>query len=33
MCYHDCGVIINPMIVEGQVHGGATQGLGKAFHE
>jgi carbon-monoxide dehydrogenase large subunit len=29
----DCGVIINPMIVEGQVHGGVAQGLGEAFHE
>lgn len=29
----DCGVIINPMIVEGQVHGGVAQGLGEAFCE
>jgi carbon-monoxide dehydrogenase large subunit len=29
----DCGVIINPMIVEGQVHGGVAQGLGEAFTE
>ncbi|HEV8342079.1 MAG TPA: xanthine dehydrogenase family protein molybdopterin-binding subunit [Candidatus Binatia bacterium] len=29
----DCGVIINPMIVEGQVHGGVAQGLGEAFRE
>ena len=29
----DCGVILNPMIVEGQVHGGVAQGLGEAFHE
>jgi carbon-monoxide dehydrogenase large subunit len=29
----DCGVIINPMIVAGQVHGGVAQGLGEAFHE
>ncbi len=29
----DCGVIINPMLVEGQVHGGVAQGLGEAFHE
>ena len=26
----DCGVRINPMIVEGQVHGGAAQGIGYA---
>ncbi|MBI4525250.1 MAG: xanthine dehydrogenase family protein molybdopterin-binding subunit [Deltaproteobacteria bacterium] len=29
----DCGVIINPMIVEAQIHGGLTQGLGQAFRE
>ena len=29
----DCGVVLNPMIVEGQVHGGVAQGLGEAFHE
>src|ERR1043165_6198870 len=29
----DCGVIINPMIVEGQIHGGVAQGLGEAFLE
>ncbi len=29
----DCGVIINPMIVEGQVHGGVAQGLGEAICE
>ena len=27
----DCGNIINPMIVEGQIHGGLTEGLGIAF--
>ncbi len=26
----DCGVVINPMIVEGQIHGGVAQGLGEA---
>jgi carbon-monoxide dehydrogenase large subunit len=30
---HDCGVVINPMLVEGQVTGGAVQGLGGAFLE
>ncbi|MGE5270804.1 MAG: xanthine dehydrogenase family protein molybdopterin-binding subunit [Thiohalocapsa sp.] len=25
---HDCGVVVNPMLVEGQVMGGAAQGLG-----
>jgi aerobic carbon-monoxide dehydrogenase large subunit len=29
----DCGVIVNPMIVEGQVHGGVAQGLGEALLE
>jgi carbon-monoxide dehydrogenase large subunit len=29
----DCGVIINPMIVEGQIHGGVAQGLGEALRE
>jgi carbon-monoxide dehydrogenase large subunit len=29
----DCGVIINPMIVEGQVHGSVMQGLGSALLE
>jgi carbon-monoxide dehydrogenase large subunit len=29
----DCGVIINPMIVEGQVHGGLAQGVGQALGE
>src|SRR6202165_5289098 len=30
---HDCGVIINPNIVEGQIHGGVAQGIGGAFYE
>lgn len=30
---HDCGTIINPAIVEGQVLGGAVQGLGGALLE
>ncbi len=29
----DCGTIINPMIVEGQVHGGIVQGLAQALFE
>jgi aerobic carbon-monoxide dehydrogenase large subunit len=29
----DCGTILNPMIVEGQVHGGVAQGLGQALWE
>ena len=30
---HDCGRIINPMIVEGQIHGGIAQGIGQALTE
>ena len=30
---HDCGRPINPMVVEGQVHGGTAQGLGSALFE
>jgi CO/xanthine dehydrogenase Mo-binding subunit len=30
---HDCGNIVNPMIVEGQVHGGVAQGVGGALYE
>ena len=29
----DFGELINPMIVEGQVHGGIAQGVGQALHE
>ena len=29
----DCGKVINPLIVEGQVHGGVSMGLGNAFYE
>ena len=30
---HDCGTIINPMIVDGQIHGGVAQGIGAALYE
>ena len=30
---HDCGNLINPRIVEGQVHGGVAQGVGGALYE
>jgi aerobic carbon-monoxide dehydrogenase large subunit len=30
---HDCGVVVNPMLVEGQIHGGTVQGLGGALLE
>jgi carbon-monoxide dehydrogenase large subunit len=29
----DCGAVINPMIVEGQVHGGVAQGIGSTLYE
>ena len=29
----DCGVIINPLLVDGQVHGGVAQGIGQALYE
>jgi len=29
----DCGTILNPMLVEGQVHGGVAQGIGQALYE
>ena len=30
---HDCGRVLNPMIVEGQVLGGAAHGIGNALFE
>jgi carbon-monoxide dehydrogenase large subunit len=30
---HDCGRVINPLLVDGQVHGGVAQGIGNAFYE
>jgi len=30
---HDCGRVINPLILDGQVHGGVAQGIGNAFYE
>ncbi|MFB6352488.1 MAG: xanthine dehydrogenase family protein molybdopterin-binding subunit [Halobacteriales archaeon] len=29
----DCGVVINPRLVEGQIHGGVAQGIGQALYE
>ena len=29
----DCGNVVNPMIVEGQVHGGIAQGIAEAMYE
>lgn len=33
LCVDDIGRIINPLIVDGQVHGGVAQGLGQALFE
>jgi CO/xanthine dehydrogenase Mo-binding subunit len=30
---HDCGTVLNPMIVEGQIHGGVSMGIGNSFYE
>jgi carbon-monoxide dehydrogenase large subunit len=30
---HDCGTVINPVVVDGQVCGGVAQGLGNALYE
>lgn len=30
---HDCGKVINPTIVDGQIHGGVAQGVGGALFE
>jgi aerobic carbon-monoxide dehydrogenase large subunit len=30
---HDCGRVINPLILDGQIHGGVAQGIGNAFYE
>ncbi len=30
---HDCGVVVNPMLVEGQIVGGTVQGIGGALLE
>jgi len=32
-CVNDFGTVINPMIVEGQLHGGVVQGIGQALME
>jgi carbon-monoxide dehydrogenase large subunit len=29
----DCGNVINPLLVDGQIHGGVVQGLGQALYE
>lgn len=33
VCVDDVGTVINPLIVDGQVHGGVAQGIGQALYE
>jgi carbon-monoxide dehydrogenase large subunit len=33
ICVDDCGRILNPLLVDGQVHGGLAQGIGQALWE
>jgi CO/xanthine dehydrogenase Mo-binding subunit len=30
---HDCGRVINPLILDGQIQGGVAQGIGNSFYE
>src|SRR5207248_5043507 len=30
---HDCGRVVNPLLVDGQIHGGVAQGIGNALLE
>ncbi|MFQ5578403.1 MAG: molybdopterin cofactor-binding domain-containing protein, partial [Anaerolineae bacterium] len=30
---HDCGTVLNPLIVDGQIHGGVSMGIGNAYYE
>ncbi|GAB6876541.1 molybdopterin cofactor-binding domain-containing protein [Thermaerobacter litoralis] len=30
---HDCGRVINPLVLDGQIHGGVAQGIGGCFYE
>jgi aerobic carbon-monoxide dehydrogenase large subunit len=33
ICIDDCGTTMNPLLVEGQVHGGIAQAIGQALYE
>lgn len=33
ICVDDCGTVMNPLLVEGQVHGGIAQAIGQALYE
>src|SRR3989440_4105489 len=30
---HDCGTVVNPTVVEGQIHGGVAQGIGGGLYQ
>jgi CO/xanthine dehydrogenase Mo-binding subunit len=30
---HDCGTVLNPLILDGQIHGGVAQGVGNSYFE
>ena len=30
---HDCGTVVNPLILDGQLHGGVSLGIGNSFYE
>src|SRR5690606_3854702 len=32
-CVEDCGTVVNPLIVDGQIVGGIAQGIGTALYE
>ena len=33
VCVDDCGTVLNPLLAEGQVHGGVAQGISQALYE
>jgi aerobic carbon-monoxide dehydrogenase large subunit len=33
ICVDDCGVVMNPLLVDGQIHGGIAQAIGQALYE
>jgi carbon-monoxide dehydrogenase large subunit len=33
VCVEDCGTVLNPLILDGQVHGGVALGLGNSYYE
>jgi carbon-monoxide dehydrogenase large subunit len=33
VCVDDCGPAINPMLIDGQIHGGVVHGIGQALYE